>query len=81
MRCDLADTGDAEFGIVVNNAGIGVAPALEESPAEFGSTVYVNLTADIVGSERGANWIRRHTPIGQGGRAGELDGALPFSDA
>jgi NAD(P)-dependent dehydrogenase (short-subunit alcohol dehydrogenase family) len=36
------------------------------------------LTASLFGSERGVEWLRRHTPMGRGGKDGELDGALLF---
>lgn len=36
------------------------------------------MTADMLGSDRGKDWVARRTPIGRHGREGELDGALLF---
>lgn len=42
-----------------------------------------DLTAGLFDSDKGRDWIRKRTPIGRGGAAHELDGALLFlaSDA
>jgi NAD(P)-dependent dehydrogenase (short-subunit alcohol dehydrogenase family) len=41
------------------------------------------MTGEMFEDESGLRWIRRHTPMGRGGRVEELDGALLFlaSDA
>ena len=41
------------------------------------------MTTELFETEAGTNWIRRRTPMGRGGEAHELDGALLFlaSDA
>jgi len=41
------------------------------------------MTQELFGSDSGSAWVEKMTPMGRGGRAGELDGALLFlaSDA
>jgi NAD(P)-dependent dehydrogenase (short-subunit alcohol dehydrogenase family) len=54
----------ARKGVRVN----AIAPGFFES----------EMTQELFASDRGVQWVARRTPMGRGGAAGELDGALLF---